>query len=122
MISCFSPFVKGGHPAKKTFQALRIETNSELDGLEQAIKDIIDLLEVGARISIISFHSLEDRIVKNTFKDLSEVCKCNKNIPICICEHKPSLKLINKGIKPSQQELCDNPRAKSATLRVAEKL
>jgi len=122
VIKCFPPYIKGGHPAKRTFQALRIEVNGELDGLGQALLDIIGLLKPGARLAVITFHSLEDRIVKRTFKDASEVCRCDKSIPVCVCKHKPLVKQIGKGIRPSDTELAQNSRAKSATLRIVEKL
>lgn len=121
--SCFPPFCKGGHPAKKTFQALRIEVNNELSGLSHALTDIIDKLNVGGRLAVITFHSLEDRIVKQTFKSLSIDCVCDKKIPMCVCNHKATVKLtVNKGIRPTQNEQDSNPRSKSATLRVIEKL
>ena len=122
IIKCFPPFVKGGHPAKRTFQALRIEVNRELDALDTALIDALDLLKTGGRLAVITFHSLEDRIVKNTFKHLAEDCICNKSIPICICNNAPKVRQINKGTKPSVEELQKNLRAKSATLRVVEKL
>ncbi len=121
--SCFPPYAKGGHPAKKTFQALRIEVNSELTGLGEALCDIIDVIKPGGRLAVITFHSLEDRIVKQTFKSLSIDCVCDKSLPVCVCNHKATVKLVaNKGIRPSEGELASNPRSKSATLRVVEKL
>jgi len=120
--NCFPPFVKGGHPAKRTFQALRIAVNNELSGLDKALKDIVGLLKPQARLSVITFHSLEDRIVKQTFKSLSENCICDKSIPVCVCKNEAKIKLLGKGIKPSDIELKENSRSKSATLRIAEKI
>jgi 16S rRNA (cytosine1402-N4)-methyltransferase len=114
---------KGGHPAKRTFQALRIEVNAELSGLGEAISDIIGVLRSGARLAVISFHSLEDRIVKHVFKTLSAGCICDKSLPVCVCGHKPEIRLVeNKGVRPTREEIERNPRCKSATLRIAEKL
>ncbi len=110
-----------GHPAKKTFQALRIEVNGELEGLSEAIEDLTAKLRSGARMAVITFHSLEDRIVKNTFKLLCSDCICDKSIPVCICNHKASAKKIGK-YKASENEREINSRANSATLRVIEKL
>lgn len=113
----------GPHPAKRTFQAIRIEVNNELGILEQTIRDISDRLNLDGRICIITFHSLEDRIVKNTFKDLSKVCKCPPEYPICMCNGKADLKRITKKpILPSEMEVEKNPRSRSAKLRVAEKV
>ena len=112
-----------GHPAKRVFQAIRIEVNGELKNLEQAIYDMIDKLNVGGRIAIITFHSLEDRIVKNAFKLCATGCVCPKNFPVCVCGHKASLKLITrKPIEPSQLEQQQNTRSQSAKLRIAEKI
>jgi 16S rRNA (cytosine1402-N4)-methyltransferase len=114
---------KGPHPAKRTFQAIRIEVNNELGILEQTIRDISELLNDGGRIGIITFHSLEDRIVKNVFKDLSKKCKCPPEYPVCRCGGKPTLRTITKKpIIPSEWELEKNPRSRSAKLRVAEKV
>lgn len=110
-----------GHPAKKTFQALRIEVNGELDGLDKAIEDLTERLNSGARIAVITFHSLEDRIVKNTFKLLCTDCICDKSIPVCVCNHKASAKKVGK-YKANEKEREQNSRANSATLRVIEKL
>lgn len=112
---------KNGHPAKKTFQAIRIEVNGELDGLDQMIKDVISRLKTGGRLCIITFHSLEDRIVKNTFRTEATDCICDKRNPICVCGHKASVKLIGK-FKPQKKELDENSRSASATLRVVEKI
>jgi S-adenosyl-methyltransferase mraW len=112
----------GGHPAKRTFQALRIELNSELKVLEESIDLMIDLLSDGGRLAIITFHSLEDRIVKNIFRRNESPCTCPKNFPICVCNKKSKGKVITrKAIVPSIKELEQNSRAKSAKLRVFEK-
>ena len=111
------------HPAKRTFQAIRIAVNRELDVIEKVIKEASDNMNKGGVISIITFHSLEDRIVKNVFKDLSQGCKCPPEFPICNCNIKPTLKIINKKpIISSKEELEENPRARSAKLRCAMKL
>ena len=116
-------FKQNGHPAKKTFQAIRIEVNEELDGLSQAIKDIVRGLKSGGRIAILTFHSLEDRIVKQTFKDLETDCICDKRFPVCVCGKVKEIKLINKKpIEATAEELKLNSRSKSAKLRVAEKI
>ena len=113
----------GHHPAKRTFQALRIEVNAELDVIEPAIRSAVNLLREGGRIAIITFHSLEDRIVKQTFADLASGCTCPKNFPVCVCGKKPKVKVVTrKPILPSEAELEENPRSRSAKLRVAEKL
>lgn len=115
--------LKHGHPAKKTFQAIRIEVNHELDGLGQAVESIIGRLKTGGRIAVITFHSLEDRIVKQLFKTESTDCICDKSFPVCSCGHKASIKLLrNKPILPDEEELKYNTRAASAKLRAAEKL
>ena len=113
----------GPHPAKRTFQAIRIEVNSELDAIEPLIVDAANALVPTGRIAIISFHSLEDRIVKQTYKSLATGCTCPKDFPICICGNKPKIKDVSKKpILPSEEELESNPRSRSAKLRVAEKL
>ena len=113
----------GHHPAKRSFQAIRIEVNAELDVIEPAIKAAVDKLNKGGRIVIITFHSLEDRIVKQAFASLASGCTCPKDFPICVCGNKPKVKLVTrKPILPSKQELLENPRSRSAKLRVAEKL
>lgn len=113
----------GGHPAKRTFQALRIATNNELNLLEEMIEGAVSRLKSGGRICIISFHSLEDRIVKHTFRDLARDCICPPDFPICVCEHTPDLKIFKENpIRPGKEEINRNPRAKSAKLRVAEKV
>lgn len=112
-----------GSVAKKTFQAIRIEVNSELDGLDKAINEMIDLLAPHGRLAIITFHSLEDRIVKQVFKLRSTDCICDKSIPICVCNHKSDIKLVNKKpIEAGKEELENNKRSSSAKLRVVEKL
>ena len=113
----------GHHPAKRSFQALRIEVNAELDVIAPAIKAAVSLLNPGGRIAIITFHSLEDRIVKQTFASLTGGCTCPKSFPVCVCGNKPQVKLVTrKPILPSEEELAENPRSRSAKLRVAEKL
>ncbi len=113
----------GHHPAKRTFQAIRIEVNGELEIISSAIKDAVSLLNEGGRVAIITFHSLEDRIVKQTFADLSKGCTCPKSFPVCICGNKPSLRAVSKKpILPSEAELEENPRSRSAKLRVAERV
>ncbi|AST58717.1 16S rRNA (cytosine(1402)-N(4))-methyltransferase RsmH [Thermoanaerobacterium thermosaccharolyticum] len=112
----------GPHPAKRTFQAIRIEVNDELKGLDSAIDDFIDVMNPNGRIAIITFHSLEDRIVKNMYKKLENPCTCPKNLP-CTCGKKPVIKIITKKpVTPNKEELKTNPRSRSAKLRVAEKL
>ena len=114
---------KGGHPAKRVFQAIRIEVNNELGILENAIKDFVSSIKSGGRLVIITFHSLEDRIVKKTFQDLARGCTCPKEFPVCVCGKKPEIKIISrKPILPSEEELEHNSRSKSAKLRIAEKL
>lgn len=113
---------KGSHPAKRTFQAIRIEVNGELDAVREAVSKAVDLLKPGGRIGIITFHSLEDRIVKEEFKRLAKGCTCPPDFPICVCGGKPKIKIITKKpILPSDKELEENSRAKSAKLRIAEK-
>lgn len=112
-----------GHPARRTFQAIRIAVNDELKPLEQAIRDYVDLLAPGGRILIITFHSLEDRIVKHCFKNLENPCTCPPKAPICTCGKKPVVRVLAGGaVPPSEEELERNPRARSAKLRVAEKI
>lgn len=110
------------HPAKKVFQAIRIEVNKELEVFESALKDAIELLNPGGRICVITFHSLEDRICKTIFKEYSEIDSKVKGLPIIPDEYKPKLKLIGKAIKPSLEELNNNNRSRSAKLRIAEKI
>ena len=111
------------HPAKKTFQAIRIEVNRELEVLENAMSKAVELLEVGGRLAIITFHSLEDRIVKNKFKDLATACKCPKDIPICVCGGVKKFEIITKKpIIPIADELKNNNRAHSSKLRILERI
>lgn len=113
----------GHHPAKRSFQAIRIEVNAELDVIEPAIRDAVAMLNKGGRIAIITFHSLEDRIVKQTFASLAAGCTCPKEFPICVCGNKPKVKVITKKpILPSSRELEENPRSRSAKLRIAQKI
>lgn len=113
----------GGHPAKRIFQAIRIEVNGELEILKQAICDFTDVLKPGGVLSIITFHSLEDRIVKKTFVELAKGCTCPKSFPVCVCNKTPEIKILTaKPILPSERELDENSRSKSAKLRVAVKL
>lgn len=113
----------GGHPAKRIFQAVRIEVNGELRILEAAIKDFIDVLAPGGRLAVITFHSLEDRMVKQTFAALAKGCTCPKEFPVCVCGKKPQIRLLTrKPIEPGKEEIENNSRSKSAKLRVAEKL
>lgn len=115
--------LEGGHPAKRVFQAIRIEVNGELRILEQALCDFIDVLKPGGVLSVITFHSLEDRIVKKTFARLAQGCTCPKDFPVCVCGKKPLIRVITrKPVLPSGHELEENSRSKSAKLRVAEKL
>lgn len=112
----------GGHPAKRTFQAIRIELNRELEVLRETLSDMIELLEPEGRLCIITFHSLEDRIVKVSFKQSENPCTCPPNFPVCVCGKKPKGKVISrKPILPSEEELENNSRSKSAKLRVFEK-
>jgi len=113
----------GIHPATRTFQALRIAVNGELDSIEQVLPEAISVLEPGGRLAVISFHSLEDRIVKQYFRNVSRDCVCPPKQPICTCEHKAEIKEITrKPIVPSQAESQKNPRARSSRLRVVEKI
>jgi 16S rRNA (cytosine1402-N4)-methyltransferase len=112
----------GGHPAKKTFQAIRIELNQELEVLNNTLEDMIDLLKEGGRLCIITFHSLEDRMVKVAFRKHENPCICPPNFPICVCNRKPKgINVVRKPILPSEEELELNSRSKSAKLRVFEK-
>ena len=117
------PFInkKSGHPAKRVFQAVRIEVNNELGILNEAVKSAVSHLKSGGRIAVITFHSLEDRIIKNAFKTMASDCICPKDFPVCVCNHKAEIKIIGKQITAADTELESNPRAKSAKLRVAEK-
>lgn len=114
--------VTGGHPAKRTFQAIRIELNKELEVLTDSLDVMIDLLKPGGRLSVITFHSLEDRIVKQAFKKAESPCVCPKKFPVCVCGNKSKGRVITrKAILPSEEELEENSRSKSAKLRVFEK-
>ena len=111
------------HPAKRTFQAIRIEVNRELDVIRPAIEEAVRRLNTGGVAAVITFHSLEDRITKQTMADLARGCTCPPEFPVCVCGNKPKVKLVTKKpIVPSDAEIADNPRARSAKLRVAEKL
>ena len=112
----------GGHPAKRTFQAIRIECNRELEVLEKSLDEMIDLLNEGGRICIITFHSLEDRIVKNAFRRNENPCTCPPDFPVCVCGKKSKGRVITrKPVLPSEGELASNPRSASAKLRIFEK-
>ena len=113
---------KGGHPAKRVFQAIRIEVNEELTILADAVSGAVHALREGGRLAVITFHSLEDRIVKKTLKDLARGCTCPPRTPVCVCGHVPEVRLIGKARAASARECASNARAKSAKLRVAEKL
>ena len=114
---------KDKHPARKTFQAIRLEVNHELDILEKAFSDAFDVLKPGGRMCVITFHSLEDRITKHFFKEKENPCTCPPEFPVCTCGKKPELKIITKKpVLPSEEEIERNRRARSAKLRVAEKL
>ena len=111
------------HPAKRSFQAIRIAVNDELGAVEKVMEDAIDLLNPGGRMAVITFHSLEDRIVKSAMQKASKGCTCPPEFPVCVCGNKPKVKLITrKPITASQQELEANPRSRSAKLRVCEKI
>lgn len=113
----------GGHPARKTFQALRIEVNHELDALDQGLRAAIRWANTGGRICVISYHSLEDRIVKHVFSEMSQGCICPPDLPVCVCGRIPIVTVKNKRpLAASDEEVADNPRARSALMRVAVKL
>ena len=112
----------GGHPAKRIFQAIRIEVNGELEILSNALRQAINRLKIGGRLAVITFHSLEDRIVKETFKQAAQGCICPKNFPVCVCNHKAEIKILGKAKFPTLDEIENNGRAKSAKLRVVEKI
>lgn len=115
--------ITGGHPAKKTFQAIRIELNKELEVLKNSIDDMIELLDDGGRLCIITFHSLEDRIVKNKYRDNVNTCTCPPDFPVCVCGNRPKGKIITrKPIVPDELELENNKRSKSSKLRVFERI
>lgn len=112
-----------GHPARRTFQAIRIAVNDELDPLDKAICDFVDCLKPGGRMLVITFHSLEDRLVKRCFQRLQNPCTCPPKAPICTCGKKPIVKILAHGaVAPTEEEVDRNPRARSAKLRVAQKL
>ena len=114
---------EGPHPAKRTFQAIRIEVNKELEIIEKTIRDGVERLNVGGRMAIITFHSLEDRIVKTVYKNLANPCTCPSSFPVCVCTKKPIVKIITrKPIEASKEELDYNPRSRSAKLRIIEKI
>ena len=116
-------FRQNGPCARKTFQAIRIEVNGELEGLEEAVKGLALRLKKGGRICILTFHSLEDRIVKNAFRDLATDCICDKSLPVCVCGKKKEVEIItHKPLTASAEELQNNSRAKSAKLRIAERV
>ncbi len=113
----------GHHPAKRSFQAIRIEVNGELDVIVPAIEAAVSRMRIGGRIAIITFHSLEDRIVKQTFTRLAAGCTCPRDLPICVCGKKPLVRVVSKKpVLPSAEELEENPRSRSAKLRVAERI
>lgn len=115
--------LEGGHPAKQTFQAIRIEVNRELEVLENSIHKMVELLNPGGRLAIITFHSLEDRIVKNSFRELYKDCICPPTLPQCVCDKKREIEIITrKPIVANNKELEENPRSRSAKLRIAEKI
>lgn len=114
---------KGGHPARRIFQALRIEVNQELTALKQGLPDCVNMLKPKGRGAVIAYHSLEDRIVKNIFNDYEKGCMCPEDFPVCKCGKKPQVKVVTrKPIRPSEAEVKANPRARSAKLRVIEKI
>ena len=112
---------RDGHPARKTFQAIRIFVNSEIEGLGSAVSDMFECLNKGGRVSVITFHSLEDRIVKQQLAPLAKGCTCPKNFPVCVCGNTPKAKVF-KAVAPAGKELAENARSRSARLRTAEKL
>ena len=114
---------EGGHPAKRTFQAIRIAVNDELGAVREAMEKAIECLNPGGRLAVITFHSLEDRIVKAAFQKAAQGCTCPKDFPVCVCGNKPKVRLTpRKPILPSEEEIEENPRARSAKLRVCEKI
>ncbi len=113
---------RDGHPARKTFQAIRIEVNDELSTLSRAVDDMFHCLKVGGRLSIITFHSLEDRTIKEKFREFTVGCTCPKEFPVCVCGNTPEGRLVNKGLSAKQSELDANNRSRSARLRTIERL
>lgn len=112
----------GSHPAKRTFQAIRIEVNNELGILEGTVKTVSERLNTGGRMCVITFHSLEDRIIKHTMQKLQNPCTCPPRIPVCICGKVPTVKVITKAVLPSEEEITVNSRSKSAKLRAMERI
>ncbi|MBO4780191.1 MAG: 16S rRNA (cytosine(1402)-N(4))-methyltransferase RsmH, partial [Selenomonadaceae bacterium] len=112
----------GGHPAKRIFQAIRIEVNGELEILADALTKAVNRLKIGGRLAVITFHSLEDRITKETFRTLAQGCICPKNFPVCVCNRKAQIKTLGKAKVPTSTEIETNSRAKSAKLRIVEKI
>ena len=111
------------HPAKRSFQAIRIAVNDELGAVREAMEKAIECLNPGGRLAVITFHSLEDRIVKAAFQKAAQGCTCPKDFPVCVCGNKPKVRLTpRKPILPSEEEIEENPRARSAKLRVCEKI
>ena len=114
--------MRDAHPARRTFQAIRIEVNGELAQLDTALDDMFDCLKVGGILSVITFHSLEDRMVKQRFKSFAQGCTCPKDFPVCVCGKTPRGKILVKGQAPSEEELTQNYRAHSARLRSIQKI
>lgn len=112
----------GPHPAKRTFQAIRIEVNNELGILKDTMESYVNHLNVGGRLGVITFQSLEDRIIKKTFREMERDCICPPDLPVCVCHHHRTVKSCGKPIKPSDKEIEENPRARSAVLRVVERV
>lgn len=112
----------GPHPAKRTFQAIRIEVNNELGILKDTMESCVNHLNVGGRLGVITFQSLEDRIIKRTFREMERDCICPPDLPVCVCHHHRTVKSYGKPIKPSDKEIEENPRARSAVLRVVERV
>jgi 16S rRNA (cytosine1402-N4)-methyltransferase len=111
------------HPATRTFQAIRIAVNNELDNIKPVIHAAVEVLKPGGRLCVISFHSLEDRIVKNEIRSLEGVCICPKDVPVCVCQREAKLKnMTRKAIVPSEEEMALNPRARSAKMRAARRI
>lgn len=114
--------MRDGHPARRTFQAIRIEVNGELRQLDTALDDMFRCLQIGGILSVITFHSLEDRMVKQRFRIFAQGCTCPKDFPVCVCGNTPRGEILEKGKAPSEAELQENPRARSARLRSVRKL
>jgi 16S rRNA (cytosine1402-N4)-methyltransferase len=113
----------GPHPARRSFQAIRIAVNDELRAFQEALEQSLDILAIGGRICVITFHSLEDRICKKFFQEQSLACECPPHFPVCVCNRQPKLRIITrKPILPSEEEIENNPRSRSAKLRIAEKI